>query len=92
MRDVRVRGNSDSQIPLAEDVEMSIPSKSNGFRMRAIFTPAAPHSDFIVQPNCSECGAPTSLVGIESERPGYELRTFQCLGCENFEVTIGKAT
>jgi hypothetical protein len=91
MRDVRVRGNSDGQIPLAEDVEMPISSKSKEFRMRAIFTPATPHSDFIVQPNCSECGAPTSLVGIEAERPGYELRTFQCLGCENFEVAIGKA-
>ena len=91
MWNVRVRGNSDGQIPLAEDVAMPISSKSNGFRMRAIFAPAAPHSDFIVQANWSECGAPTSLVGIEAERPGYELRTFQCLGCENFEVAVEKA-
>ena len=80
MRNVRVRGNSDGQIPLAEDAEM-----------RAIFAPATPYSDSIVQPNCSECGAPTLLVGIEAERPGYELRTFQCLGCENFEVAVEKA-
>jgi hypothetical protein len=81
MRDVRVRRNSDGQIPLAEDAEM-----------RAIFVPSTPHFDFTVRPNCSECGAPTTLVGIEAERPGYELRTFHCLGCENFEVAIGRAT
>jgi hypothetical protein len=70
---------------------MPISSKSDGVRIRAIFALATPHSDFIVRPNCSECGAPTSLVGIEAERPGYELRTFQCLGCDNLEVVVGKA-
>ena len=31
------------------------------------------------------------LVGIEAERPGYELHTFQCPKCEHFETAIGKA-
>jgi hypothetical protein len=55
------------------------------------FAPATSHSDSIAPPGCSECGTATSLVGIESERPGYELHTFQCPKCEHFETAIGKA-
>ena len=91
MRDVRIWGNSDGQIPLAKDVKMPISSKSEGSRMRAIFAPATPYSDSIVRPTCSECGAPTLLVGIEAERPGYELHTFQCPECEHFETAVEKA-
>src|SRR5215831_11815783 len=50
--------------------------------MRAVFAPAPPHSDSIARPSCSECGTPTLLVGIEPERAGYELLTFQCPRCE----------
>ena len=59
--------------------------------MRAHFASATPHSDCIVRPSCSECGTATFLVGIEPERPGYELLTFQCPKCENFEIAVGEA-
>jgi len=59
--------------------------------MRAIFAPATPDSDSLVRPNCSKCGTATVLVGIEPERPGYELHTFQCPNCEHFETAVGKA-
>jgi hypothetical protein len=91
MRNVRVRGNSDGQIPLAKDVKMPISSKSEGSRIRAIFAPATPHSDSIARPTCSQCGTATLLVGIEPERPGYDLHTFQCPDCEHFEIAVGKA-
>ena len=60
-------------------------------RMRAEFAPAT-HSDAIVRPSCSECETATVLVGIEPEpdRPGYDLYTFQCPNCENFELAVGK--
>jgi hypothetical protein len=91
MRNVRVRGNSDGQIPLAKDVKMPISSKSEGSRIRAIFAPATPHPDSIARPTCSQCGTATLLVGIEPERPGYDLHTFQCPDCEHFEIAVGKA-
>jgi len=59
--------------------------------MRAIFAPATAHSDVIVRPSCSQCGTTTVLVGIESERPGYDLRTFQCPKCEHFDTAVAKA-
>jgi hypothetical protein len=61
--------------------------------MRAVFAPAIAHSDSVVRPRCSECGAPTLLVGLEPdlERSGYDLHTFQCPICENFELAVGKA-
>ena len=59
--------------------------------MRAIFALAtAPRSDSIVRPRCSECGAATLLVGIETERPGYDLNTFQCPDCEHFATAVWK--
>lgn len=59
--------------------------------MRAIFAPATPYSDSIERPSCSECGTATLLIGIEPERPGYEIQTFQCPNCEHFETVVGKA-
>ena len=59
--------------------------------MTAIFVPAASYSDPIAEPGCSECGTATSLIGIEPERRGYELHTFQCPNCEHYETAIGKA-
>jgi hypothetical protein len=52
---------------------------------------ATPHSNAIVRPSCSECGAATLLIGIEPERPGFELHTFQCSVCGHFETAAGKA-
>ena len=63
----------------------------DGGAMKAIFAPATPYSDSIDRPRCSECGTATVLVGIEPERPGYELHTFQCPKCENFELAVEKA-
>jgi len=68
-----------------------MPNTNERSGMRAIFAPATPHSDAIMRPSCSECGAATVLVGIEPDRPGYELHTFQCPRCENFELAVGKA-
>jgi len=58
--------------------------------MRAIFAPVSPHFDCIARPSCSECGMVTVLVGIEAQRPGYDLNTFQCPNCEQFETTVGR--
>jgi hypothetical protein len=55
-----------------------------------VFEPATVHSNAIVRPVCSVCGTATLLVGIEPERPGYELRTFECLMCRHFETAVGK--
>jgi len=60
--------------------------------MITLFAPTTAHSDSIVRPSCSECGTATLLVGIEPERPGYELHTFECPTCRNFETAVGKAT
>ena len=59
--------------------------------MRAVFAPATPYSDSIARPGCSECGTATFLVGIESERSGYALITFECPKCEHFETALWKA-
>ena len=55
-----------------------------------VFEPATAHSDAVVRPVCSVCGTATWLVGIESERPGYELRTFERPTCRHFETAVGK--
>ena len=55
-----------------------------------VFGPASAHSEAVVRPVCSVCGTATLLVGIESERPGYELRTFECPTCRHFEIAVGK--
>ena len=60
--------------------------------MRAEFAPITAHSDSIKRPSCSECGTATLLVGIESQRPGYELHTFQCPDCEHFETAVALAS
>ena len=57
--------------------------------MRAIFGPATPRSDAIVRPSCSGCGTATVLVGIEPERTGFDLHTFQCPSCEQFQTAVG---
>jgi len=55
-----------------------------------IFQPATPHSNSIKRPDCTECGTPTLLFGIEPERPGYELITFECPKCKHIETAVGK--
>ena len=56
-----------------------------------LYKPATDHSNSIVRPNCSKCGTATLLFGIESDRPGYELLTFECPNCKHIErLRLGK--
>jgi hypothetical protein len=55
------------------------------------YQPATPHSDAITRPHCAECGTAMLLFGIEAERPGYELHSFECPKCKNIETRVGKA-
>jgi hypothetical protein len=41
--------------------------------------------------NCSGCGKPMRLARIEPDKPGFDLRTFECPKCstrESFIVAI----
>src|SRR5262249_15289229 len=78
---------------LTNDSEFSMPNINERGGMRAIFAPATAQSDAIVRPSCSQCGTTTVLVGIEPEpeRHGYDLHTFQCPKCQNFELAVAKA-
>jgi hypothetical protein len=70
-----------------------MPNTNERSGMRAIYAPAIAHSDAIKRPSCSQCGTATVLIGIEPEpeRPGYDLHTFQCPNCQNYELAVGKA-
>lgn len=50
-----------------------------------------PHSDAIARPHCSKCGTGMLLFGIEDERPGYELHSFECPNCQNIETRVGES-
>jgi ribosomal protein S27E len=54
------------------------------------YQPATPHSDSIKRPNCAKCGTKTRLFGIEPERPGQELLSFECPNCKHIQTAIGK--
>jgi hypothetical protein len=51
---------------------------------------ASPHSNSIVRPACDKCGTRMRLVGIEDERLGYELGSFECPKCHHFKRRSGK--
>ena len=55
------------------------------------YQPATPATDAIVRPPCSACGTKTLLVGIETARPGYDLNTFECPRCGQFETSVTAA-
>jgi ribosomal protein S27E len=55
------------------------------------YEPATPHSDSILRPPCAKCGTKTRLFGIEAEKPGYELLSFECPKCQHIQTAIGKA-
>ena len=55
------------------------------------YQPATPRSDSIIRPACAKCGTKTRLFGIEAERPGYELWSFECPKCQHIQTEIGKA-
>jgi len=53
------------------------------------YQPATPHSNAIGRPLCSKCRTQTRLIGIEPEKPGFELHTFECPKCHHFETSVG---
>jgi len=55
------------------------------------YQPATLHSDSIARPACEECGTKVRLFGIEPERPGFELWSFECPKCHHILVQVGKA-
>jgi predicted RNA-binding Zn-ribbon protein involved in translation (DUF1610 family) len=55
------------------------------------YRPATPHSNAIKRPACPQCGTAMLLFGIEAERPGYELHSFDCPKCRRIETRVGKA-
>jgi predicted RNA-binding Zn-ribbon protein involved in translation (DUF1610 family) len=54
------------------------------------YRPATAHSDAIKRIKCPKCGTGMLLFGIEPERPGYELHSFECPKCLNIETRTGK--
>jgi len=54
------------------------------------YQPATPATDAIIRPPCTKCGAGTLLLGIEPDTPGYDLNTFECPKCGQFETSISK--
>jgi hypothetical protein len=55
------------------------------------FQPATAHSNAIKRPHCPKCGTAMLLFGIEPEKPGFELLSFDCPQCRHIEVAVGKA-
>jgi hypothetical protein len=54
------------------------------------YPPRTPHWDLIKRPDCSKCGTLTRLFGIESEKPDFELLSFECPTCHHIQTAIGK--
>jgi hypothetical protein len=54
------------------------------------YQPATPHSAAIKRPACPKCGTKMWLFGIEPEKPGFELHSFDCPKCHHIETAIGK--
>ena len=38
--------------------------------------------------NCSGCGRPMRLACIEPDKPGFDLRTFECAKCNTDEIFL----
>ena len=55
------------------------------------YQPATPHSNSIKRRACSKCGTTMLLFGIEPDRPGHELHSFECPKCQNIETRIAKS-
>ena len=54
------------------------------------YQPATPHSDSIERPDCPKCKQRMRLFGIESEKPGFELLSFECPACHHIATALGK--
>jgi ribosomal protein S27AE len=42
----------------------------------------------IVRPACPRCSAQMYLARVEPEKPGFDLRTFECPRCQYVERTV----
>jgi hypothetical protein len=40
------------------------------------------------RPECSICSAQMYLAYIEPEKPGYDVRTFECPRCQHVEIAV----
>jgi len=40
------------------------------------------------RPECPECSALMYLALIEPEKPGFDLRTFECPRCQHVETVV----
>lgn len=45
-------------------------------------------SSFMARPSCPKCGTRTMLVRIFPDRPGYDVRTYECPRCEHEVVEV----
>ena len=46
------------------------------------------NAPIIVRPECPTCTAQMYLGRIEPEKPGYDLRTFECPMCQHVERAV----
>jgi hypothetical protein len=40
------------------------------------------------RPECPKCSAPMYLAIIKPEKPGFDLRTFECPRCQHVETLV----
>jgi hypothetical protein len=45
-------------------------------------------SPIAVRPECPTCTAQMYLARIEPEKPGFDLRTFECPRCQHLETVV----
>jgi DNA-directed RNA polymerase subunit M/transcription elongation factor TFIIS len=46
------------------------------------------NSPIILRPACPKCSTQMHLARIEPEKPGYDLRTFECPRCQHSETVV----
>ena len=44
--------------------------------------------DRLMEALCTKCGAKMTLARIEPDKPGYDLRSFECTKCNNVDQYI----
>jgi predicted RNA-binding Zn-ribbon protein involved in translation (DUF1610 family) len=51
------------------------------------FSPAHPTADEINRPPCPMCGTAMFIISIfPNEKPGHDVRTFECPDCKHEEI------
>jgi hypothetical protein len=46
------------------------------------------NSPITLRPECPTCTAQMYLARIETEKPGFDLRTFECPRCQHVETVV----